>query len=486
MNIHQNGSGARLDSGESAGVGSHHVAFWVAGATLTLFLCGASAPSPLYAIYQAKFGFSTTILTAIFAVYAVAVLAAVLPAGELSDQVGRRPVIVFGLGLQMVATALFLIANDIALLFAARILQGISVGVVIGALSALLVDLQDRGSTLGPLVASVASPLGLAIGALLGGELVEFVGSPLRTVYWVLLALFALATLAVLALVPETRSRRPGQRLALSFEVRLPPRARSPFIALTPGLIAIWALAGLYLSLGPSLTASLLGDRSIVVGALVPTTLFGATAVASVLTRGWTARLAVVGGSLLVALGVAITIVGIIERSALPLFLGSGVAGLGFGAAFAGSFRTLIPLAEPNERASLVASLYLVCYSAFSVPAVIAGIAVTHYGLRDTAVVYASVVIVLALTAALASELRRSATTRLAGSVAAAADAHQPIRPRSEEQQLEVPEVAEKPTARGVGQSRPTRNPSRVITHNSSGVEAAGGNRFEPGADPTR
>jgi MFS family permease len=158
--------------------------------------------------------------------------------------------------------------------------------------------------------------------------------------------------------------------------------------------------------------------------------LFGATAVASVLTRGWTARLAVVGGSLLVALGVAITIVGISGRSALPLFLGSVVAGLGFGAAFAGSFRTLAPLAQPDERASLVAAVYLVCYSAFSVPAVIAGIAVTHYGLRDTAVVYGGVVIVLALTAALASELRLSATTRRATSaVTATAEGHRTIRP---------------------------------------------------------
>src|ERR1700685_19856 len=276
MNMHRAVTDAPLDSSESTGGRSHRVAFWVAGATLTLFLCGASAPSPLYAIYQSKFGFSTTVLTAIFAVYAVAVLAAVLPAGDLSDHLGRRPVIVFGLGLQMVATALFLVANDVALLFAARVLQGISVGVVIGALSALLVDLQDRGSGLGPLVASVASPLGLAIGALLGGELVEYAASPLRTGYWVLLALFALAALGVLALVPEAGKRRPGQRLALGFEVRITRRARSAFLALTPGLIAAWALAGLYLSLGPSLTTSLLHLASVVVGALLPAPLVAA------------------------------------------------------------------------------------------------------------------------------------------------------------------------------------------------------------------
>jgi hypothetical protein len=82
MNMHRAVTDAppeqRIDRG---GVSSRGVL--VAGATLTLFLCGAGAPSPLYAIYQSKFGFSTTVLTAILAVYAVAVLAAVRPAGEL-------------------------------------------------------------------------------------------------------------------------------------------------------------------------------------------------------------------------------------------------------------------------------------------------------------------------------------------------------------------------------------------------------------------
>jgi MFS family permease len=119
MNIHhRRGTGASLDSSESTGAGSRRVAFRAAGATLTLFLCGAGALSPLYAIYQAKFGFVSTVLTAILAVYSVAVLAAVRPAGELGS--GRRPLIVSGLGLETAATALFLVANDAALVFAAR------------------------------------------------------------------------------------------------------------------------------------------------------------------------------------------------------------------------------------------------------------------------------------------------------------------------------------------------------------------------------
>jgi predicted MFS family arabinose efflux permease len=98
--------------------------------------------------------------------------------------------------------------------------------------------------------------------------------------------------------------------------------------------------------------------------------------------------------------------VGIRTEAALPLFLGSGVAGLGFGPAFGGSFRALAPLAQPQERASMLAGVYLVSYIAFSVPAVIAGLAVTHYGLDDSATVYAAVVMALALAAALATEMR--------------------------------------------------------------------------------
>src|ERR1700722_1932237 len=104
---HATGTGASPRSSESGAAGSHRrVAFWVAGATLVLFNAAVSAPSPLYAIYQARLGFSTTILTVIFAVYVVAVLVVVLPAGELSDQVGRRPVILLGIALQMAAMAL--------------------------------------------------------------------------------------------------------------------------------------------------------------------------------------------------------------------------------------------------------------------------------------------------------------------------------------------------------------------------------------------
>lgn len=131
-------------AGRVTGPGSAPIAwrpwpFWTIAATLTLFLFGASAPSPLYVVYQQRFGFTATTLTAIFAVYAIALLLTLIPAGTVSDQRGRRPVILGAIAVQAAAMVLFLLANGTAMLFAARIVQGAATGAALGTLNAALV-----------------------------------------------------------------------------------------------------------------------------------------------------------------------------------------------------------------------------------------------------------------------------------------------------------------------------------------------------------
>ncbi|MBV9193840.1 MAG: MFS transporter [Solirubrobacterales bacterium] len=374
--------------------------FLVVSGTLTLFLFGASAPTPLYVVYQARFAFSPTTLTAIFGVYALALLLTLVPAGGLSDQLGRRPVILGAITIQAAAMVLFLLADGTPMLFAARIVQGVATGAATGALSAALIDFQPAGSTVGALTASVAPPIGLALGAVCAGVLVQLGTAPLRLVYWVQLAGLALAAAGVAVAVPETIVEPHKRAVGLEFRINVPTSARRAFIALTPGLMASWALAGLFLSLGPSLAVVLLHSRSHVLGALVPATLCFITAIASFATRRWSGRRAVLTGTMLLAVGVLISLVGIRASSAVFLFTGTAVAGLGFGPAFAGSFRTLAPLAPPQARAGLLAAVYVVSYLAFAVPAIVAGLAATEWGLRGSASGYAVAVVVLALAAA--------------------------------------------------------------------------------------
>jgi hypothetical protein len=53
---------------------------------LVLFLAASAAPTPLYRVYQTRWGFSATTLTAVFAVYVLFLLMTVLIFGSLSDR----------------------------------------------------------------------------------------------------------------------------------------------------------------------------------------------------------------------------------------------------------------------------------------------------------------------------------------------------------------------------------------------------------------
>src|SRR5258707_2934934 len=133
----------------------------------------------------------------------------------------------------------------------------------------------------------------------------------------------------------------------------------------------------------------------------------GAVAVAAILVRAADARVIVIRASLVLVVGVGITELAVAFASAVGLYAGSVLAGLGFGPAFSAVFRGLAPLAPPDKRAGLLASIFIVVYLAFSVPALIAGVAVTHYGLRDTTYVYGIVVMTLAAMTAVSGRRPR-------------------------------------------------------------------------------
>ena len=363
--------------------------FWLLATLLALLSAASSAPSPLYAVYAARWHFSSITLTAIFGVYALALLAALLTTGRLSDHLGRRPVVL------LAGVLAFIAASGAGWLFTARILQGLGTGMAAGAISAWLVDLQppDRPG-LGSLVGSVAPISGLAAGTLGAGLLVQYGSDPLHLVFWVLLALFVLA-LAAMPFLPDVAKRKPGWLSSMRPHLGVPRAARSLFAASVPSLIATWALSALYLSLGPELALSLLHSDSTLAGALVIVALMGPGALAAALVRAVEPRLLEIRSLFVLIVGVGITLLAVALGSPVGLYAGSVIAGIGYTPAFSAVFRSLVPLAPPDKRAELIASIYVVAYLAFSIPSFIAGVAVTHYSLRETTYVYGLVVMAL-------------------------------------------------------------------------------------------
>jgi len=374
--------------------------FWLVAGVLFLLLFASAAASPLYGVYQAQWRFSATTLTAVFAVYVLVLLLTLLVFGSLSDYLGRRRVIAVALAASAGACGLFLSAHGVGLLFAARALSGASAGAATSAGGAALIDLQPPGSGRAPVVTSAAVLLGLAAGGLGTSALVQYAPAPTYLIWWLLLGASVAAAVAVLA-IPETAPGRAGVLASLRPRVAVPRQARATLAVALPCMIAAPAVNGFYLSLGPSLAAQVLRSPDLLWGGLVIFLVTGTGAAATVAFRGLSGPTAMLAGCLALLAGAVMTLAAIQTASAAAFLVGTAVAGAGVGMGFfLGAYRILTALADPGQRAGLVAAIWIVFYLAFSVPVVAAGVATTHFGLHQTAVVYSAALALLAAAAA--------------------------------------------------------------------------------------
>lgn len=371
-------------------------AFWLVAATIAVLLAASSAPSPLYAVYQAEFGFSSITLTAIFAVYVLALLTSLLSVGRLSDYLGRRPVLAGALVVEAGAMAVFLDAHGVAALYLARLVQGLATGAAIGVLGAYLLDLQPAtGSRLGSLVNSAAATGGLGLGALVSGVLIQYAPDPTRLVYAILGVAFVALAL-VTPILPETVRAKPGALAALRPRVSVPAPARGAFLRAVPTMVSTWMLGGLMLSVGGSLLAVTFGQRNHAVVGLVLGLFAGVAAVAALVLRDRTPAQMERFGAAALTIGAVLFTIALATTSLTVFVVAVLVAGIGFGPGFLGAFRTVSQLAQPQERAALISAVYVVSYLAFSIPALIAGVLIVDVGLRDTALGYGGAVALVA------------------------------------------------------------------------------------------
>jgi predicted MFS family arabinose efflux permease len=363
-------------------------------ASLTVSLLAASAaPTPLYAIYQARWHFTPITTTLVFGVYAVAVLASLLTLGKLSDHVGRRPVLLSALAVQAVSLLVFATAGGVPELLIARVIQGLATGAALGAIGAGLLDV-DR--VRGTFANSVAPGIGSGSGVLLSALVVRYLPDPTHLIYLAIAGVIVLQAAGV-ALMRETVTPKPGAIASLRPEIRLPRTLRGPVLTAVPVLFAVWSLAGLYFALGPSLVHGLTGSGDVVLGSLSLFILTLTAVLAIIVLRGAAGRTVMLTGILALIAGVSVTMLALGIASTPLFFAGSAISGVGFGAGFQGSIRIVVPQAAAHERAGVLSLLYIASYLGLGVPAVAAGFLIVHgLGLTDTALYYGGAVILLA------------------------------------------------------------------------------------------
>src|ERR1700704_4305879 len=221
---------------------SQGASFYLLASITVSFLAGSSAPTPLYPLYQAEWGFSPLAVAFVFGIYALAVLGGLLIAGRLSDYVGRRPVLIVATAVQAATMLLFAFTDGLSTLIVARVIQGLSTGAAIAAVGAGMLDIDKAR---GAVANSVAPAIGTALGGVLAGITVHYLPAPTQLVYFVLAAIFV-AQVAGVVLMPESMPPRPGALASLRPRFSLPAATRQPMLVVAPVLIAVWEFAGFY------------------------------------------------------------------------------------------------------------------------------------------------------------------------------------------------------------------------------------------------
>jgi MFS family permease len=364
-----------------------------------LGLFASLTPSPLYRTYSVIWHFSPLTLTLIYATYAFGVLATLLLAGGVSDDVGRRPVLLVALGGLMGSTVLFLLADSAAWLFVARGLQGLATGAALSAASAALLDLHPRRDPAGVgLTNGAVAAAGIGLGMLASSALVQIGWEPRLLPYIVLLALVALALVGAY-FMPEPVQKRKGFHLTVE-RPRVPDVVRQPFLLAALAVLSSWSIGALFFSLGPQLAAHLFETTNAIVSGIGIVALAAAAVVAQLATARVAPWKATSAGSVALAAGVLLIVIASATDSSVTYLIGSLLGGAGFGSAFLGGLRALVAAIPPEHRAAVMSAFYVAAYGSLSVPAVLAGVAVSYISLESTFEIFGSVVAAIGLLVA--------------------------------------------------------------------------------------
>jgi MFS family permease len=381
--------------------------FLILTAAFLTLLLGSNLPTPLYAVYRERFGFSSAVLTLVFATYMIVLVPTLLLCGQLSDRVGRKRVVASGLLAAAVGLGLFAAARDTAWLFAARAVQGLSVGMVTGAATAGLVELEPHGDRArAALYAVIVQGGGSSAGPLLAGALAQWAPEPRALCYLVALVLALIAAAAVLT-IPEPAPARGRWRVQ---RPSVPKEIQVGFWRASLTATTVWMVAALYLSVVPSYASKLLDTGNLALLGAIAGSLLAASCVAQLVVsrRDRSARAQPLGLAL-VAAGLVALVLAFPLHSLVALFASALLGGAGHGLAFLGAQADINELAPIERRGEVTAAFISCIYFGVATSAIGVGVLSTTLSLRAAVTIFA---VAVGVTAAVATAWHLAARIR--------------------------------------------------------------------------
>jgi MFS family permease len=359
-------------------------------------MIGTTLPTPLYPLFEQRYSFGELMVTVIFAVYALGVIAGLLVFGNLSDEIGRKTVLLTGLAFSAISALLFLFAGSLAPIYAGRVVSGLSAGVFTGTATAMLVDLAPGGRRrMASFVAVVVNLGGLGLGTLLSGLLADYARSPLRLPFIVDLVLLVPAVVGLLV-TPETVKRQ-AFRLRLQ-RLSVPAEVRSVFIRGATAGFGSFAVAGVFSSVAPVFLGAILGRTSHALAGLIVFILFSASIVGQLLVSRLSDRRALILGCALLAGGVGLLALALWIESLAALIASASVVGLGQGLVVGAGLAAINQRAPVERRGETASSFFVVMYVGLSLPVIGVGVAANAWSLRGAGIAFSAAVAALVLT----------------------------------------------------------------------------------------
>ena len=393
------------------GGAGHGAGFWIVAAVFLTTMAYSTVPTPLYPLYEQRDGFPVSLVTVIYSSYAVGVMLSLYLAGHVSDWLGRRRMLLVAVAISILSAVMFLLWPESVGLIAARLVNGVSIGILSATATAHLGELRaiarpKENAVVATSVAGAANLGGLALGPLIGGLLAEFLPDPLvlpHVIFLVLLIIGALALLAVpeTVIAPQAPPRYRPQKLSV-------PRAnRSIFLVAAFGAFAGFAVFGLFSSLIPTFLAGTFGDKDHLLAGVAVFAIFASAAVGQLVLATARLRTQLTIAIVACAVGLSFVAAGAVMPQ-IALFLGGGViAGLGVGVLFRGAIATALAIAEPGHAGETLALLFLIAYAGPVIPVLAVGVALAFA--PPVAVLLVFAVLVLAATVAAGSIMLRRA-----------------------------------------------------------------------------
>lgn len=389
---------------------SHGAGFWIVATTFLLVMAYSTVPTPLYALYQARDGFPVSTITVIFAAYAVGVVFSLFFVGHISDWVGRRRMLLIAILISALSAALFLLWSSVEGLIVARVVNGVSIGVLTATATAHLGELRavarpDENSIVAASVAGASNLGGLALGPLIGGLFAEFLPNPLVLPHAVFLVALVIAAIVMVS-VPETVEQSEPRRRYRPQRLAVPASSRGAFIAAGFGAFAGFALLGLFTSLAPTILIGTFDAPDHLLAGVTTFSVFGAAALGQVLL----ARLPLQRQLLIATVSCGIGLAAVAAGAVLPklgVFLVGGViAGLGVGVLFKSAIATAGSLADPARRGETLSLVFLIAYCGLALPVLAIGFALTFAPEIDVLLIFVSLVLVTTVLAGVAMTRR--------------------------------------------------------------------------------